>query len=403
MRLTARSRGRWKRRRGLGCLLLLFSSGLPGNASGQSVVDLREVTLPPWELGTERLRIGSVDGEHDAFVQIAQLRIDDEGLIYVLDTRLPGLLVYDRDGRFVRQIGRRGDGPGEYRRPGPFGLLGDTVWIAESKRAAFFERDGTFLGSVSFADSDPGRAGPLLVNLLGPDELLVIDPVGIPGLTDRPVGRVFFHQYVIRRNLEGSVQDTIVGRILEPGVLLTRAGGNGILIYPPVRDQPLVSYDPHRDELLEVARPIPTSAEVGAFTVSVRRRDGSDRRARTFRFRPAPLPARVRDSIRARVVDRLPPGSRQRDVALEHLPDPGFLPPVSGITRAEDGRFWVARESSGGASREEYLILDPDLRPVAEMTLPPDVRPVGFGGDELWVVEKERFDVPYLVEYRIER
>lgn len=40
-----------------------------------------------------------------------------EDLIYVLDTQIPAVRVYDGEGAYVRDVGREGQGPGEYERP----------------------------------------------------------------------------------------------------------------------------------------------------------------------------------------------------------------------------------------------------------------------------------------------
>jgi hypothetical protein len=44
------------------------------------------------------------------------------GRIYAFDSQAPALRVYDAEGRFLRTIGREGEGPGEYRQPNLNGL-----------------------------------------------------------------------------------------------------------------------------------------------------------------------------------------------------------------------------------------------------------------------------------------
>lgn len=45
----------------------------------------------------------------------ADVAFDNLGRLYILDSAGKALLVWDRDGRFIKTIGREGDGPGEFR------------------------------------------------------------------------------------------------------------------------------------------------------------------------------------------------------------------------------------------------------------------------------------------------
>ena len=64
-----------------------------------------------WELG------GDTDDEDEFFGVVADIEIDDEGMVYLLDSQLAVVKIYTADGEYVREIGREGEGPGEFRRP----------------------------------------------------------------------------------------------------------------------------------------------------------------------------------------------------------------------------------------------------------------------------------------------
>ena len=53
--------------------------------------------------------------------------------------------VYDSAGRFVRRIGREGEGPGEFSRPVRVRVYGDTITVTDARlsRISRFRRDGT--------------------------------------------------------------------------------------------------------------------------------------------------------------------------------------------------------------------------------------------------------------------
>src|SRR5690606_29638949 len=151
------------------------------------------------------------------------------------------LRIFDETGRFIRQVGRAGDGPGEYRFPGPFGFIGDTIWIAEGRtgRMTLFDSAGTLLATRTLG-SRTERISP--IGVTGEDDFLVLSPAGPPSLSRLDVGRVFFDQSIERRNGAGEVLATIVTYTVEAGALITGAGGMSVVVYEPFHALPLVQY-----------------------------------------------------------------------------------------------------------------------------------------------------------------
>jgi hypothetical protein len=62
----------------------------------------------------EAWRIGGEDDE-ELFGVITSIISDDDGNVYMLDAQLNEIKVYDADGEWLRNIGREGEGPGEFR------------------------------------------------------------------------------------------------------------------------------------------------------------------------------------------------------------------------------------------------------------------------------------------------
>ncbi len=84
----------------------------------------------------EELRLGRVDGSGpDVFADIHDIAVDSHGRIYVLDPGWRDVRLFDRDGRFIRQLAPEGDGPGERRHRRQFLALltwdedRDRLWI----------------------------------------------------------------------------------------------------------------------------------------------------------------------------------------------------------------------------------------------------------------------------------
>ena len=65
----------------------------------------------------EDLRIGTLEGEGpDQFGQVAALKVDAQGRIYVLDYLSQDIRVFEADGSHSHTIGGPGEGPGEFMR-----------------------------------------------------------------------------------------------------------------------------------------------------------------------------------------------------------------------------------------------------------------------------------------------
>ena len=89
-------------------LMALAPVGWTAPASAQSA-ELRFV---------QELRIGRVDGSGpDVFAEIHDLAVDASGRIYVLDPGWQDVRLFDRDGRFIRQLAPEGDGSGREAAP----------------------------------------------------------------------------------------------------------------------------------------------------------------------------------------------------------------------------------------------------------------------------------------------
>ena len=67
---------------------------------------------------TETMTLGLLEGErHEMFGSIADIDVDADGNMYVLDSQFSEIRVYSAEGTFVYAIGRAGQGPNEFSAP----------------------------------------------------------------------------------------------------------------------------------------------------------------------------------------------------------------------------------------------------------------------------------------------
>ena len=107
--------------------------------------------LPKWQFAEEpTLEIGVVEGDDDyqLFRAVSAARLSDQTII-VANTGTAQLRFFDHDGRFLRSVGRWGNGPGEFRwLQGVQVAEGDTVVAFDGRlRRSFFAPDGEFVRS----------------------------------------------------------------------------------------------------------------------------------------------------------------------------------------------------------------------------------------------------------------
>lgn len=100
--------------------------------------------------------VGTAEGrEWEMFTRVDGVAFDRADNLYVLDGGGNRVLVFDRAGRFVRQMGKKGGGPGEFQAPLGMAVAADgTVAVADlaARSYSLFAADGRYLRSVPFAD-----------------------------------------------------------------------------------------------------------------------------------------------------------------------------------------------------------------------------------------------------------
>ncbi len=95
----------------------------------------------------EELSIGEPEGaEEYMFSRLRSLAVDDEERVYVLDSKEAHVKVFDRQGKYLRTIGGKGQGPGELQSPLTIYITGQNELVVEdiTRQLAFFSLDGQF-------------------------------------------------------------------------------------------------------------------------------------------------------------------------------------------------------------------------------------------------------------------
>lgn len=97
----------------------------------------------------EELAIGDVNDEDYFFPRRVTLNVDNDGNIYVCDGGNRRVQKYDKNGTYVRTIGRQGQGPGEYMYPSRLYLDEEgNPCVNDGRSLLSYDKDGVFQNKV---------------------------------------------------------------------------------------------------------------------------------------------------------------------------------------------------------------------------------------------------------------
>lgn len=103
----------------------------------------------------EEVSIGRAEGEEEYILsRINGIDVDNEGNIYIIDDASAHIRVFDKNGEYLRTIGRKGQGPGEMQKPIFVHITSQDEVIVHDyfiERLIFFSLDGKYLRQKSTA------------------------------------------------------------------------------------------------------------------------------------------------------------------------------------------------------------------------------------------------------------
>ncbi len=349
----------------------------------------------------EAVRIGSFDDPEAGFSRIGSVEVGADGSVYVAEVQATEIRVFSPSGDRIRTVGRGGEGPGEFSRPGVIGLLGDTLWVRDSNRGRifWFGPDGTLLHETPRVtipvDTDvPGMTLQVTVGHPREDGLIgsTYHRAMNAGAADRP-----FSYPVVRFDRDGAVVDTVRWDTEIPDPTFSV---EGMALHTPTLGptQPLaVEAGPHD---FKIHWRVSESGAEGKLQVVRISEHGDTLGQGLLRYDAIPVPESVRDSI-------LEPfeglayvfgfSERSYQSALESaLELPDHRPPLRSADAGRDGSLWIELTGTSPDS-STWALFDPTLTPLGLLALPSSMSPRHIDGATAWVVDSDEFDVPWLV------
>ena len=359
--------------------------------------------LDPWTLTVE-LRIG-VPSDPVELTEVGRLEVDPEGRVYVSQPRDARVLRFDTDGTPLPALGRRGDGPEEFRLPTNLGWKQDTLWVLDSaaRRVTFFH-DGRVTRTLRVPEAPPelevGSAFP--VGFPEEEVLLVARSLGEPGVGTAPSSGVLFRTDDQARRFH----ELASIHIRERPRLETPGGSTVMLAHQPFDDSTLLQAAPDGSAVVLVERPAPERPEEAVLLVTKLRAEGDTVYRRPVRTRAVRVTERAVEAAislpEGPLVDRYPSPAQALRALREAVFVPVFHPPVTDLAVGRDGSVWLRREDTGDPS-VPWTVLDPRGELLAEVEAPAALRIFQVDGSVVWGVETDELGVPTVVKLRITR
>lgn len=410
--LRRQVRGRCARRSGVAVYVLAVTAVvLPACAGADRAATSLEAPPEEWRL-LDTVRIGSVDGP-DALTRVGALVALPGGGAWFTQPMEQIVRVVDVDGRLVRSVGRRGQGPGEFTAMGPLGLWRgspDTIWVMDwmPRRLSLFTADGAFVRTVPMPDvSWAGHWRVDQPDVVGPDGVPLALARYAPGVDNWEDGFP-----ILRFTLpEGEVLGE-VARVERTAAVQIRWRGDVVATGAhPMPDAPIVAYSPDGRFVAIVDRSTDRRGAGPEVRIAVLEADGDTAWAKPIAYVPEPIPAAEADSIWgeriasfqrfAQVEGRLT-ADDARQAYRASLPVPSHRPPVESVAMSSDGRLLLVWSAAPGRPRQAWVIA-PGGELVALVEVPAGQQVLAFEGHHVWAVEYDEMGVPVVVRYGVGR
>lgn len=351
----------------------------------------------------EEVRIGSLMGDVEyALGYVGGVAVLPSGEVWVSDSRAHLIRRYDVGGVFIGNVGREGEGPGEFRDPGPVRTLPDgsvVVWDPGLLRLSRFDTGGRFLDSFRPPTIMIGGPNVFEVDREGRIYLMEITRSG-------PAPAAALTASWIRMRSDGPVLDSVP---IEP----TDPEGNTDAVRTSTAMSPLGYRVVGRSDRYALRFERPEGAVVLERPIPPVRYQRAERayqqdREKMFHERTGRPERRVPET-KPYFFSFYPDGSGRIWIAVY---DEGFATTeTEGEKEARERacKFFGASEAECDRGIERWAqpstfdVVHPDGRFLGRLRFPnPRTRFAQARGPHVWVVEEGEFGEPYVVRYRID-
>jgi hypothetical protein len=370
-----------------------------GSSDAQQVVTLPAADKPLSGQPQTLFSVGKEDGQDtEVFSFVPSVAFDAQGNLYVVDRDNARVQVFGPDGRFLRQIGQKGQGPGELGLPLGVTILADgrvAVFDIANGAVSVFSQTGQY---ETLARPDPQFSGVRGLDFWSSPKggvFLQGGNIRLPGPGTPP--EVLDSVPVLLVPIGGGPTRAIVQVPAAKPTLNSSGGANNVQIRmtPPPEFSPVVTWAPlpdgglavshGKDYEIHVVRPDGKVAWTLKRPMAARRTTDRDREnvkqiRRTAMETGATNTIRVtsQNGVRSTTAGGAIP-REQIESILANMTFAETVPVVRRIRADREGRIWIERD--GGPGSNDYPLDVISFNGVYEGTIKGVKLPAAFGPD----------------------
>lgn len=411
-------------------LLVAVLSCAVGPAAAQRVVDLPARDRAAPGTLTDVWTVGAAMGrDWEQFNGVAGMTFDRHDNLFVVDRGSYRVLQYDAGGRFVRQFGSQGGGPGEFNLPLGVAVTADGSVVVADMMGGYevFEADGSFRHTLPYPDGirsvEQLTAHPR-EGVVGRSTLMAtLGPGGDMSALQRPIPVRVFQQPV-----RADAPVAVLHEHHDPPPQVQQAGGAG-------ERRVMVRVGPTMEMFAPTfswgVLPGGGVATLNGTAYAIRITDARGMHVATLRrpLEPRPVTDRVQRQARAAERARLERGEsaggpgmtvtmrdgaatfgtgggaaaltrEQIDQRLADMTFAGVVPAARRLATDPAGRIWVERYAADYATPGPVDLLTADGRYLGTLAGIPLPEAVSATGLAAWV-ERDELDVERIVVRRL--
>ena len=336
-----------------------------------------------------------IDGQTQNLSPISFLVPTEAGGVMVGQGQDAAIRMFDATGAPSGTLGRRGEGPGEFRQLLSGGLNRDTVWVYDGSlyRITFFSVSKG--GLLRTARVDPGAGFPPTVRaVFGPDSL-VLWGNGAPRNGRRE--RAWLRGQAEQPGLLGSAAVARPFEVIADFPLFgcfARAETAGIGI--PHCHRPTEAASGRGRRVAVLTKPEGASAD--GYHVAVLSTGGDTIYSRSYRPPRFPMNAQVYRKAVDHLLAKVPASAKQAASLREQMPSPPHYPPASFAFFDDRDRLWVGQRTETG---QYWEILDATGRVIGDLRAPEGVAIEAAMKGWVWGVETDRDGIESVARFNL--
>jgi len=334
----------------------------------------------------EDLALGEKErNEKHMFYLLTDMDADSHGDIYVLDSENVNIKVYDKKGRFLKVISRKGEGPGELLNPVDIYIDDkDLIYVCDSgnNRISIFSRQGDLVNSINFKEYSAGKI--IGINPRG-GIILRVDKVSLESSMNFITRIYFINMYSDRFDFMKNLYSVSV-----PIMQHFRREEKGIALTIPYQKELCWTLDSSGNVYI---------GESQAYEIQVYSPEGKQIRRIEKEYEPSKV---LKPDIENYVKEQFQFNKKEKifwsTTIKQQLRVPENKPVFEKLFFAQD-KLFVLRSENGNKERSLFDIFDSEGRYSWKMRL--KIRPMIWKNNKIYAVEKGEDGYHIVKRYKV--